>query len=43
MPGVEFKVLAVPDMNYNIGDKDEQGRQTPRGELHIRSPGILPG
>lgn len=43
MPGVEFKVLAVPDMNYNIGDKDEQGRQTPRGELLIRGSGIFQG
>lgn len=23
MPTVEFKILAVPEMNYNINDKDE--------------------
>lgn len=43
MPGVEFKVLAVPDMNYNIQDQDAQGNQTPRGELLIRGSGIFQG
>lgn len=43
MPGVEFKIQAVPEMEYNITDKNEQGEVTPRGELLIRGTGIFKG
>lgn len=40
---VEFKLKAVPDMEYLISDTDETGRPTPRGELLIRGTGIFSG
>ena len=43
MPGVEFKILSVPDMQYNIEDVNENGQTTPRGELLIRGTGIFKG
>jgi hypothetical protein len=41
MPTVEFKIQAVPEMDYNISDKDAQNNLTPRGELMIRGSGIF--
>lgn len=43
MPGTEFKIQAVPEMDYKITDTDDEGRQTPRGELLIRGSGIFLG
>ena len=30
-------------MEYTVNDKDEKGRPTPRGEILIRSPSVIPG
>lgn len=43
MPGVEFKIQAVSEMEYNVDDKDKNGQVTPRGELLIRGTGVFIG
>lgn len=40
---VEFKIAAVPDMEYLVTDQNEEGEVTPRGELLIRGSGIFQG
>ena len=39
----EYKLVDVPDMNYFSTDKDDQGRLSPRGEIWVRGPTIIPG
>lgn len=39
----EFCVEDVPDMQYTSEDKDENGVNTPRGEVCFRGPGIMEG
>lgn len=41
--GIEFKIQAVPEMEYTTSDKDELGNITPRGELLLRGTGVTPG
>lgn len=40
---VEFKIAAVPDMEYLVSDQNESGETTPRGELLIRGTGVFQG
>ena len=39
----EFKLVDVAEMNYTNRDKDDQGRPSPRGEIWVRGPNIIPG
>lgn len=40
---LEFKIVSVPDMNYNVTDVDIEGNPTPRGEVLMRGPAISKG
>lgn len=40
---VEFKLVDVPEMNYTSKDVDEKGEPSPRGEIWVRGPGVIPG
>lgn len=42
VPMNEFKLVDIPEMNYFHTDKDEHGVPTPRGEIYIRGPNIIP-
>lgn len=44
-PGLanEFKLVDIPEMNYTSQDVDAQGNPTPRGEILVRGPNIIPG
>lgn len=39
----EFKLVDIPEMNYTSEDKDEKGYPSPRGEIWVRGPNIIPG
>ena len=39
----EFKLVDVPEMNYLSTDRDENGNSSPRGEIWVRGPNIIPG
>ena len=39
----EFKLVDIPDMKYFSTDVDESGNPTPRGEIWVRGPNIIPG
>lgn len=39
----EFKLVDVPEMKYTNKDVDEQGKPSPRGEIWVRGPNIIPG
>ena len=39
----EFKLVDVPDLNYTAQDRDAEGRPTPRGEIWVRGPNVIPG
>ncbi len=41
-PLMEFKIMDVPEMNYLHTDKDKNGLSSPRGELWVRGPSIIP-
>jgi len=43
MPHNEFKLVDVPEMKYLSTDKDSEGRPSPRGEILVRGPGVIPG
>ena len=40
---IEFKLISVPEMNYTVDDKDENGKRRPRGEIWVRSPSNICG
>lgn len=40
---LEFKLIDIPEMNYTSKDVDEYGNPTPRGEIWVRGPSIIPG
>ena len=42
-PNNEFKLIDVPEMNYTCEDKDENGDPSPRGEILVWGPNIIPG
>ena len=39
----EFKLVDVPEMKYTSKDLDENGKLSPRGEIFVRGPNIIPG
>jgi long-chain acyl-CoA synthetase len=39
----ELKIVDVPEMGYLSTDLNEDGILTPRGEVCLRGPGIIPG
>lgn len=39
----EFKLVDVPEMNYFSTDRDPQGNPSPRGEIWVRGPNVIPG
>ena len=39
----EYKLVDIPELNYTSKDKDAQGNPTPRGEIWVRGPGVIPG
>ena len=39
----EFKLVDIPEMKYTSKDTDEQGNPTPRGEIWVRGPSVIPG
>lgn len=43
MPGLEVKLVDVPEMDYLTTDKDQHGNPTPRGEICLRGPQIFLG
>jgi long-chain acyl-CoA synthetase len=43
LPMNEFKLVDIPEMGYTHKDVDEQGRPTPRGEIWMRGPNVIPG
>jgi long-chain acyl-CoA synthetase len=43
LPMNEFKLVDIPEMGYTHKDKDEAGNPTPRGEIWMRGPNIIPG
>ena len=42
-PQNEFKLVDVEEMQYTSKDVDEKGRPSPRGEIWVRGPNIIPG
>lgn len=38
-----MKLVDVEQLSYTVKDKDEQGRPTPRGEIWVRGPHVIPG
>lgn len=42
-PSNEFKLVDVPELEYLSTDKDEQGNPSPRGEIWVRGPNVIPG
>ena len=38
MPGLEFKLIDIPDMEYTSEDNDKDGNPMPRGEICLRGP-----
>jgi len=42
-PCAEVKLVDQPDMKYTSGDKDESGRDTPRGEIAVSGPMLSNG
>lgn len=43
MPGLEVKLVDVPEMDYLTTEKDSQGNPTPKGEICLRGPQIFLG
>lgn len=43
LPHNEFKLVDVPELDYQSTDKDEQGNSKPRGEIWIRGTNVIPG
>lgn len=43
LPMNEFKLVDIPEMGYTHKDVDEFGRNTPRGEIWMRGPNVIPG
>lgn len=39
----EYKLVDVPEMNYFSTDRDQQGNLSPRGEIWVRGPNVIPG
>lgn len=39
----EIKLVDVPELNYTSRDRDAQGNPTPRGEIWVRGPNVVPG
>lgn len=39
----EIKLVDVPELNYTSRDRDAQGNPTPRGEIWVRGPNVIPG
>lgn len=39
----EIKILSVPEMDYSVTDRDQEGILTPRGELLVRGPLVFQG
>lgn len=42
-PCNEFKLVDVPEMKYTSQDQNECGVLTPRGEICVRGPNVIPG
>lgn len=40
---IEFKLVDVPELDYRVTDKDENGNLAPRGEVCMRGPGVFMG
>ena len=40
---VEYKLVDIPEMKYTSDDKDENGRDYPRGEIWFRGSGVFLG
>jgi len=40
---IEVKLIDVPELEYSVNHKDEQGRDAPRGEILYRGASITPG
>jgi len=43
LPHAEYKLIAVPEMNYFPDDKDENGELCPRGEILVRGSAVIQG
>lgn len=39
----EFKIVSIPELNYTVNDKDDQGKALIRGELYLRGASIIKG
>jgi long-chain acyl-CoA synthetase len=41
--GLEFKLIDIPEMDYFTTDLNEEKKLSPRGEICLRGPQIIPG
>lgn len=43
IPHNEYKLVDVPELDYRSTDVDENNKPSPRGEIWVRGPNIIPG